>query len=146
VVIPVFWAASRLSLIAATPIWVLCAMLAVRSSRHRSPRAVRTTGHHRLGVGARRRARVGITAVMYAIGWGPTLAIGLIFGAVESMRLSGVRAATPAVVWSVVSLGVGQLAIALGIAPTLVDEPLVHGSRCSPRSVSRSPSSSTNAP
>src|SRR5204863_5115392 len=41
--------------------------------------------------------------------------------------LSGVRAATPAIVWSVVSLGVGELAIALGIAPTLVDEPLVHG-------------------
>ena len=33
----------------------------------------------------------GIIAVMYAIGWGPTLAIGLIFGAVESIRLSGVR-------------------------------------------------------
>ena len=63
----------------------------------------------------------GITAVMYAIGWGPTLAIGLIFGAVESMRLSGVRAATPAIVLSVVALGLGQLAIALGIAPTLVD-------------------------
>src|SRR5260221_631971 len=28
VVIPVFWAASRLSLIAATPIWLLCALLA----------------------------------------------------------------------------------------------------------------------
>ena len=40
----------------------------------------------------------GITAVMYAIGWGPMLAIGLIFGAVESIRLSGSRAVVPAMV------------------------------------------------
>jgi PAS domain-containing protein len=55
------------------------------------------------------------------------LAIGLIFGAVESMRLSGIRAVTPAIVLSVGALGLGQLAIALAIAPTLVKQPLVHG-------------------
>ena len=40
----------------------------------------------------------GITAVMYAIGWGPMLAIGLVFGAVENIRLSGSRAAVPSMV------------------------------------------------
>ena len=64
---------------------------------------------------------------MYAIGWGPMLAIGLVFGAVESIRLSGSRAAVPSMVMSVVALSIGELAIALGIAPTLVDQPLVHG-------------------
>lgn len=128
VVIPVFWAASRLSLIAATPLWVLFAMLA-GSFLATSVATVLCDERDTIGwVWVRVAVHVlGITAVMYAIGWGPTLAIGLIFGAVESMRLSGVRAATPAIVWSVASLGIGQLAIALGIAPTLVDEPLVHG-------------------
>ena len=69
----------------------------------------------------------GITAVMYAIGWGPMLAIGLIFGAVESIRLSGSRAVVPAMVMSVAALSLGELAIAVGIAPTLVEQPLVHG-------------------
>jgi diguanylate cyclase (GGDEF)-like protein/PAS domain S-box-containing protein len=128
VVIPVFWVASRLSLIAATPIWLLCALLA-GSFLATSIATVFSDEHDTDGwVWVRVAVHVfGITAVMYAIGWGPTLAIGLIFGAVESIRISGVRAATPAMVLSVVALGMGQLAIALGIAPTLVSEPLVHG-------------------
>ncbi len=128
VVIPVFWAASRLSLISSTPIWLLCALLA-GSFLATSIATVFCDEHDTLGwVWVRVAVHVfGITAVLYAIGWGPTLAIGLIFGAVESMRLSGVRAATPAIVLSVVGLGIGQLAILFGIAPTLVSEPLVHG-------------------
>jgi diguanylate cyclase (GGDEF)-like protein/PAS domain S-box-containing protein len=128
VVIPVFWVASRLSLIAETPIWLLCALLA-GSFLATSIATVFSDEHDTLGwVWVRVAVHVfGITAVMYAIGWGPTLAIGLIFGAVESIRISGVRAATPAMVLSVVALGLGELAIALDIAPTLVSEPLVHG-------------------
>ncbi len=128
VVAPVFWVAGRLSLIAPTPIWLLCAMLA-GSFLATSVATVLCDERDTIGwVWVRVGVHVlGITAVMYAIGWGPTLAIGLIFGAVESMRLSGVRATTPAIVWSVAALGLGQFAIALGIAPTLVDEPLVHG-------------------
>src|SRR5258706_14792098 len=77
VVIPVFWVASRLSLIASTPIWVLfallfgsflCTSIATVLSSERDTTAwiwVRVAVHV-----------FGITAVMYAIGWGPTVAIG----------------------------------------------------------------------
>jgi hypothetical protein len=128
VVIPVFWVASRLSLIASTPIWLLFTLL-VASFLFTSIATVLADARDTDGwVWVRVAVHVfGITAVMYAIGWGPTLAIGLIFGAVESIRLSGVRAATPAMVLSVGALGLGQLAIAFGIAPTLVSQPLVHG-------------------
>ena len=128
VVIPVFWAASRLSLIAATPLWLLCALLA-GSFLATSVATVLSEEKETTGwVWVRVAVHVfGITAVMYAIGWGPTLAIGLIFGAVESIRISGLRAVTPAIVLSVVGIGLGQVAIALRIAPTLVSEPLVHG-------------------
>lgn len=128
VVIPVFWAADRLSLIASTPLWLLFGLLAA-SFFLTSVATVLSDERDTVGwVWIRVAVHVfGITAVMYAIGWGPMLAIGLIFGVVESMRLSGLRAVTPAIVLSVAALGLGELAIALGIAPTLVKQPLVHG-------------------
>jgi diguanylate cyclase (GGDEF)-like protein/PAS domain S-box-containing protein len=128
VVAPAFWLAGRLSLISPTPLWVLCALLAASFFCT----SVATVFSEKADTTATVWVRVavhvfGITAVMYAIGWGPMLAIGLIFGAVESIRLSGLRAVMPAIVLSVVGLGCGQLAIAVGVAPTLVEQPLVHG-------------------
>jgi diguanylate cyclase (GGDEF)-like protein/PAS domain S-box-containing protein len=128
VVAPVFWIARRLDLIASTPIWIVCGLLVVAF-----PVTCVTTalwGEH--DDGWRLWARIaiqtfGITAVMYAIGWGPMLAIGLVFGAVEGIRLSGSRAAVPSMMMSVAALSLGELAIALGIVPTLVAQPLVHG-------------------
>jgi diguanylate cyclase (GGDEF)-like protein/PAS domain S-box-containing protein len=64
---------------------------------------------------------------MYAVGWGPTLAIGLAFGAADNLRASGSRASAPAAFWTVVDIGLGELAIAIGVAPSLIGEPLVHG-------------------
>jgi diguanylate cyclase (GGDEF)-like protein/PAS domain S-box-containing protein len=128
VVIPVFWVASRLSLIASTPIWLLCALLAGSFLCTSIATVLSFDRDTTAWIWVRVAVHVfGITAVMYAIGWGPTLAIGLIFGAVESIRLSGLRAGPPAIVFSVVALGIGQLAIAVGLAPTLVSQPLVHG-------------------
>ncbi len=128
VVGPVFWAGQRLGLIAQTPLWILCAMM-VGSLMLTSVATALWEGD---ATGWRLWARVGMEAsgigtVIYAIGWGPTLVIGLVFGAVDNIRVSGARAATPSIVSSVVVLGVGQVAIALGIAPTLVRQPLVHG-------------------
>jgi PAS domain-containing protein len=68
-----------------------------------------------------------ITIVIYSVGWGPTLALGLIFGVADSMRTLGSRAARPAMYYCVVCIGLGQLAIATGVVPTLVAQPFVHG-------------------
>jgi diguanylate cyclase (GGDEF)-like protein/PAS domain S-box-containing protein len=68
-----------------------------------------------------------IAAVIYAIGWGPTLAVGLLVGVADNIRESGSRAVLPSVFWSVLGIGLGELAIFTGVAPSLVDEPLVHG-------------------
>ena len=77
-------------------------------------------------------ARVGvqiglIVLVIYAIGWGPTMAIGLLFGVADNLRDSGSKATIPAVVVSVTGIVLGQVAIAIGLAPSLIDAPLVHG-------------------
>jgi diguanylate cyclase (GGDEF)-like protein/PAS domain S-box-containing protein len=128
VVAPVFWLAARLDLISPTPIWILCTLLVVGFVFTSISHALWADCHE----GWRLWARVSIqtfniTAVMYAIGWGPMLAIGLVFGVVECIRVSGSRAVPPAMVLSFAALGIGELAIAAGIAPTLVAQPLVHG-------------------
>jgi diguanylate cyclase (GGDEF)-like protein/PAS domain S-box-containing protein len=68
-----------------------------------------------------------IGVVAYSTGWGPILALGFIFGAAYVMQLSGSAATRPAIVWVVVFMSLGQLAISMGIAPTLISKPLVYG-------------------
>jgi diguanylate cyclase (GGDEF)-like protein/PAS domain S-box-containing protein len=78
--------------------------------------------HIRLAVEA-----AGATAVIYAIGWGPTLAIGYVVVVAEDLRLSGSAAWRPAIVWNLAAMAGGQLAIFLGWVPTYVATPYVHG-------------------
>ena len=128
VVAPVFWLAARLDLISPTPIWILCALLVVGFVFTSISHALWADCHEGWRLWARVAVQTfNITAVMYAIGWGPMLAIGLVFGVVECIRISGSRAVPPAMVLSFAALGIGELAIAAGIAPTLIEQPLVHG-------------------
>ena len=66
-----------------------------------------------------------IAVVIYGIGWGAILAIGFVFGAVEVMRSAGSAAGRPAIVATLVCIALGQGAIAIGVAPTLIHKPLV---------------------
>ncbi len=128
VVAPVFWGARELGLIAAVPIWFLVGLLVATWAGSN----LFTAAFPGAVDGWRLWVRVGvqlgaIALVMYAIGWGPTLAIGLVFGAVDSIRLMGLKVVVPAIVCSAVCLGLGELAIGIGVAPSLVSQPLVHG-------------------
>ncbi|MBV8559704.1 MAG: EAL domain-containing protein, partial [Acidimicrobiia bacterium] len=67
------------------------------------------------------------TAVIYAIGWGPTLAIGYVFVVANEFHEHGSRVWQPALVWTAIGISLGEAAIALGIAPSIVPEPEVHG-------------------
>jgi diguanylate cyclase (GGDEF)-like protein/PAS domain S-box-containing protein len=125
---PVFWVARDLGLIADVPIWFLVGLLVATYLTT----SLMTAAMPGAVSGWRLWVRVGvqlggISLVMYAIGWGPTLAIGLCFGAVDGIRLWGLKVVVPAIVCSSVLLGIGELAIAVGVAPSLVSEPLVHG-------------------
>lgn len=66
-----------------------------------------------------------IAVIIYGIGWGAILAIGFVFGAVDVMRSAGSAAARPAIVWTLLCIALGQGAIAIGAAPTLIHKPLV---------------------
>ena len=67
----------------------------------------------------------GIALIIYAVGWGPTLVVGLVFGAADCIRSMGAASTRPALIVSTVLIGLGQAGIALGIFPTLVHQPLV---------------------
>src|SRR4029078_9937473 len=128
VVAPVCWLAARLDLISPTPIWILCALLVVGFVFTSISHALWADCHEGWRLWARVAVQTfNITAVMYAIGWGPLLAIGRVLGVVECIRISGSRAVPPAMVLSFAALGIGERAIAAGIAPTLIEQPLVHG-------------------
>jgi diguanylate cyclase (GGDEF)-like protein/PAS domain S-box-containing protein len=68
-----------------------------------------------------------VTAIIYAIGWGATLAIGYAFVVAQDLEDIGSRVWRPAVVWTAISITCGQVAVALGFVPTYVKEPYVHG-------------------
>src|SRR5262245_44425289 len=128
VLVPVFWVARALGLIADVPLWLLFGSLVGSwfvSAIAAAFWADSTSGWR---LWARVGAQVAGTAfVIYTIGWGATLAIGLVFCAVDSIRINGLQAARPAIVWSLIALAIGELCIAIGIAPTLVPAHHVHG-------------------
>lgn len=71
---------------------------------------------------------VGATTFMiYLTGWGPTLAIGYLSVAADQVNSCGSRAIVPVLGSSMAGVAAGQLSIAAGLAPTRIDEPLVHG-------------------
>ncbi len=68
-----------------------------------------------------------IAIVAYSTGWGPILSIGFLFGAASALELFGSRATLSCLAWTTVAIVLGQLAIALHLAPTIIHEPIVSG-------------------
>jgi PAS domain-containing protein len=69
---------------------------------------------------------LGVTAVIYAIGWGPTLAIGYAFVFAGDLEEIGARVYRPALGWFGAGMALGQVAIAAGWAYSYVPTPEVH--------------------
>jgi diguanylate cyclase (GGDEF)-like protein/PAS domain S-box-containing protein len=67
----------------------------------------------------------GITIIIYAVGWGPTLVVGLVFGVADCMRSVGAATTRPAIILSAILIGLGQIGIAIGVVPSLVPQPFV---------------------
>ena len=68
-----------------------------------------------------------VSAVIYAIGWGPTLAIGYIFVVGRTLDLAGTRTWPLVLGWSAAGIVCGQVAVATGLVYTYVPVPYVHG-------------------
>ena len=68
-----------------------------------------------------------VTAVIYATGWGPALAIGLVLVGQESLAVTGSSSYRVVMVWTLSCVAAGEVLIALGWIPSLVPVPEVHG-------------------
>lgn len=124
----VLWLLGRLRVVAPEPLWLLLvvmAMLLVCSTAATvwfDLRRSRARMHQRIAFQI-----LGTTLVMYITGWGPVLVVGYALIAHDTISTVGSRAWRPVVGWSVTGLTIGQLAIAVGLAPSLVAQPDVHG-------------------
>ncbi len=67
------------------------------------------------------------TFTIYATGWGAVFALGLVAVAADAMRTMGSRAMKPAVVGTLVCIGLGEVAVGAGIARALLPQPQGHG-------------------
>lgn len=68
-----------------------------------------------------------IGVVSYCSGWVPILSIGFLFGAATAFDLFGSQATVPCLAWTATAIAVGQVAVALHLAPTIIHEPVVMG-------------------
>jgi len=117
----IFWYLNREHLIASRPYWQLFALLAVAgvanvvallSTQRTSPR-VRI--HVRAGVAA-----LTTTLIIYTTGWGSMIIVGYAVGIADVIHHEGTRAWWPATLWTAAGVLAGQLAIEMGIAPTML--------------------------
>jgi diguanylate cyclase (GGDEF)-like protein/PAS domain S-box-containing protein len=64
--------------------------------------------------------------IIYAAGWGSVLVIAYALSAVELVRTAGSRTVVPTMWWSAVVILTGELAVALDLAPSMIDPQLGH--------------------
>jgi diguanylate cyclase (GGDEF)-like protein/PAS domain S-box-containing protein len=87
--------------------------------------------NRRRGTTAATHVRIGgvmvtTTVVVSAAGWGPFLAIAYAIGGIDVLRTMGSTSARPAIAWMVGCIALGQVAVALGFAPTILSEHYAH--------------------
>jgi diguanylate cyclase (GGDEF)-like protein/PAS domain S-box-containing protein len=68
-----------------------------------------------------------VTATIYATGWGPALAVGLVLIGQETLATTGSFSQRSMLLWALTFMVAGQVGIALGWVPSIVPAPEVHG-------------------
>ncbi len=110
------------------PIWALLLMLVACNAAAGLGTLLITPGAElwvvSVGIGAQMAA---ITALIYAIGWGATLAVGYLFVAARAVADGGARTWRVSVLWTAAAVLLGQLGIAIGLVPSYVKQPYTHG-------------------
>jgi diguanylate cyclase (GGDEF)-like protein/PAS domain S-box-containing protein len=123
-----FWLMHRADLLGPAPFWLVVALLvtsgamnglAYTVSQRMAPGPARM--HVRLSVGALTTA-----VILYSTAWGAVIAIGFVLASSDVLRTDGSSAWWRGTVWNLVALAGGQLAIATGLAPSVLSEGVSH--------------------
>jgi diguanylate cyclase (GGDEF)-like protein len=124
----VFWWLRRVGLLAATPYWLILVFLAISCAGDVFGRLLQRRWPESVRCDRVRFATAAVTTalVLYATGWGSMLVIGFAVGGTQVLGQS----ARPDWRWAygcnLVAIGLGEAAIQLGVAPTLINMPLAH--------------------
>ena len=126
-VLLVLWLRDK-GLLADTPIWLLATTILGTGAANLTASLWLA---RRPGSLVRMHGRIALSvlctaAVIYAAGWGPVLLIAYALGSAELMRTVGYRTAVPNMVWNGVAILLGELAVATGLAPSVIDPTLGH--------------------
>jgi diguanylate cyclase (GGDEF)-like protein/PAS domain S-box-containing protein len=110
-------------LVADTPFWILLVLLVVTSAMNLASIGwLKASPEDALRIQVRLGAStLGTTAIVYAVGWGPMLVIAYGVGFAAVLQEAGSASWRSGFAWCVVGVGLGQIAIEMGIAPTLID-------------------------
>jgi diguanylate cyclase (GGDEF)-like protein/PAS domain S-box-containing protein len=119
---------SRYHLVGDEPVWVILILLAVAAVVGEASIGLLESNPNgwalHIGVGL---LCLVVGAVIYTIGWGPTLAIGFLFIAARALDIVGSRVWPIVVIWTAISILAGQIAIGTGVVATYVPSPSVQG-------------------
>jgi diguanylate cyclase (GGDEF)-like protein/PAS domain S-box-containing protein len=117
----------RASLIAATPLWLLFVLLGACSLSNAM--VIMIEGRLSPTWGLQLRAAVAAVStawVVYATGWGSLLVIAYAIAIADAMRVHGSRAWRPGLIWSVVAVFGGEVAVEIGLAPSIMKPSMSH--------------------
>ncbi len=117
----IFWYLDREHLIYPRPYWQLFTLVVVCGLANLTALlATRETGSTvriqvRAGVAA-----ITTTLIIYATGWGSMIVVGYALGIADVIHSEGSRAWRPASLWAAAGVLAGQVAIATGVAPSML--------------------------
>ncbi len=119
---------SRFDVVGDFPIWVLLALLiGFGGVAEICAHIVNEDSSDRMVNASLAIQLLGVTVIIYSIGWGATLSIGYIFVCARALDEFGARVWRVVAVWSTVGVFLGEIAIATGLVHSYVQAPYVHG-------------------
>ncbi len=115
-------------LVSPTPIWLIPVILVAGQLASTATGFWWDKSHTRFRLHTRIATQIIlVTAVIYATGWGPALAVGLVLVGQESMALTGLSSHRVVLGWTFVCLVVGEVLVGLRWVPTMLPLPAAHG-------------------
>jgi diguanylate cyclase (GGDEF)-like protein len=123
-----FGIASHFGLVGDLPFWALLGLLAISCALGGVTGRWLTPEASPLARNAAIAAQIlSVSAIIYAIGWGPTLTVGYTFVIARALDACGSRVWRATLGWTAVGMALGEVAIIVGVVPTYVPTPYVHG-------------------
>jgi diguanylate cyclase (GGDEF)-like protein len=123
-----FVVASRFGLVGDLPLWMLLTLMAGAGALGQATAGLVRPDASPFELHTALAAQVlPVSAIIYAIGWGPTLTVGYVFVVARVLDAGGSRVWRATLGWMALGVALGQVAIVMGVVPSYVPTKYVHG-------------------